>query len=126
MFKKLVFASLVSLSTFSAYSQNFDSTGTNRVFAADGQGSSETIHVEGYGDLANGAVLTGTRWSSYPMHHSPAYFLCIVSKGASGGIPTGTSTVYYPVAYPGQFVPMTCTANTTWLLINPEQPSPAG
>lgn len=126
MLKKFVFASLVSLSTLSAFSQNFDSTGTNRVFAADGSGGVESVPVEGYGQLGNGAVLTGTRWSSFPMHHSPAYFLCIVTKGASGGIPNGTSLVYNTPVWPGPALPMTCPANTTWLLINPEQPSPAG
>lgn len=121
-FMKIFIASMLALATFCANAQNFDSTGTNRLFAPD-INTNETVPVEGYGNRIDGTVLTGTRYSTFPMHHLPAYFICIVKTGGSGGVPPYTSPAYSFDVGTGQPVHMACPANTVPTILNPEQAS---
>lgn len=108
MVNKFLVASLFSIMSLGAHSQNFDSTGTNRVFMADQPPMVETVVVPGYQTLVNGAVLPRT-FSAYNHDHSPESFFCVVKTGAPGGVPPGLNPLNNTDSCPSNTVPILMT-----------------
>ena len=81
--RKLLALTLLAFPLF-GHAQNYDSTGTNRLFVQAKVLGGEPIDVPGYGKFQDGAVVSsgGAEYS-----YITTYWVCVVKKGALGGTP---------------------------------------
>lgn len=92
IYKSLAVLSLAVFAQIS-FAQNFDSTGTNRLYAPPTPPTPQTVPVPGYGNAPEGAVVA--------IHSSKngavtTFYACVVKTGASGGRPSLTNGTICP------------------------------
>ena len=85
---KMLFAATLLALPLIGTSQNYDSTGTNRLFVQAQRYDAGGTEIPGKGTFQDGAVV-----ASYSVVYNDAttYWVCVVKKGASGGNPVWNS-----------------------------------
>ena len=81
--KIFIAAALLALPLF-GHAQNYDSTGTNRLFVQAQRHDAGGTEIPGMGSFQDGAVVAAYRvdYNEFTTH-----WVCVVKKGASGGSP---------------------------------------
>jgi hypothetical protein len=93
---KRILVALVTLAAFSSsvIAQNYDSTGSNRLFVpTPSQPIPEKVPVPGYGNAPEGAVVA---IYSSKTGAVTTFYACVVKAGASGGRPPITNGTVCP------------------------------